>query len=199
MTTNPYDINHSAANSHTCVKFLGSIPSEQLEYAEVYFWNNIQTPPSQTHLGFANHCPLEYTEDRNCLNACNNNWLKELAKYIPEAKWEINSIHNDPYLALSTEKSPGLNKVRSTLEPCKELGLDSLRVKKLASKLHVHSVNYAAKPSMSDVPFPTPLSTLIRKRFQVKPVPSRSPYIDIFLILLVEDYTVPGTKVAPFP
>ena len=44
MTTNPYDINHSAANSHTCVKFLGSIPSEQLEYAEVYFWNNVQTP-----------------------------------------------------------------------------------------------------------------------------------------------------------
>ena len=32
-----------------------------------------------------------------------------------------------------------------TLEPFKELGLDSQRVKKLASKLHVHSVNYAAK------------------------------------------------------
>jgi hypothetical protein len=33
-----------------------------------------------------------------------------------------------------------------TLEPLKELGLDSQRViKKLASKLHVHSVNYAAK------------------------------------------------------
>ena len=31
------------------------------------------------------------------------------------------------------------------LEPFKELGLDSQRVKKLASKLHVHSVNYAAK------------------------------------------------------
>ena len=32
-----------------------------------------------------------------------------------------------------------------TLKPFKELGLDSRRVKKLASKLHVHSVNYAAK------------------------------------------------------
>jgi len=32
-----------------------------------------------------------------------------------------------------------------TLEPYKELALDSQRVKKLASKLHVHSVNYAAK------------------------------------------------------
>ena len=32
-----------------------------------------------------------------------------------------------------------------TLEPIKELGLESQRVKKLASKLHVHSVNFAAK------------------------------------------------------
>jgi hypothetical protein len=32
-----------------------------------------------------------------------------------------------------------------TLKPFKELGLDSQRVKKLASKLYVHSVNFAAK------------------------------------------------------
>jgi hypothetical protein len=32
----------------------------------------------------------------------------------------------------------------NTLKPFKELGLDSQRVKKLASKLHVHSVNFAA-------------------------------------------------------
>ena len=32
-----------------------------------------------------------------------------------------------------------------TLEPFKELGLDSQRVEKLASKLHVHSVIFAAK------------------------------------------------------
>jgi len=32
-----------------------------------------------------------------------------------------------------------------TLKPFKELGLDPQRVKKLASKLHVHSVNFAAK------------------------------------------------------
>jgi hypothetical protein len=33
----------------------------------------------------------------------------------------------------------------NTLKPFKELGLDSQRVKKLASKLHVHSVNFATK------------------------------------------------------
>jgi hypothetical protein len=32
-----------------------------------------------------------------------------------------------------------------TLEPFKELSLDSQRAKKLASKLHVHFVSYAAK------------------------------------------------------
>jgi hypothetical protein len=32
-----------------------------------------------------------------------------------------------------------------TLKPFKELGLDSQRVKKLASKFHVHSVNFAVK------------------------------------------------------
>jgi len=48
-----------------------------------------------------------------------------------------------------------------TLKPFKELGLESQRFKKLASKLHVHSVNFAAKHSIPDVPFPVLLSTLI--------------------------------------
>ena len=53
------------------------------------------------------------TKGRKCLNACNKNWLKELAKEIPEAKWDINYIHNDPYpSALSIEKTPGLIEVR---------------------------------------------------------------------------------------
>jgi hypothetical protein len=29
------------------------------------------------------------TKGNVCLNAHNKNWLKELAKEIPEAKWEI--------------------------------------------------------------------------------------------------------------
>ena len=31
------------------------------------------------------------------LNAHNKDWLKELAKEIPEAKWEIQNIHSHPY------------------------------------------------------------------------------------------------------
>ena len=53
------------------------------------------------------------TKGRNCLDACNKNWLKELAKEIPGAKWEINYIHNDPYpSALSTERLLNLIKYR---------------------------------------------------------------------------------------
>jgi hypothetical protein len=53
-----------------------------------------------------------------------------------------------------------------TLKPFKELGLDRQRVKKLASKLHVHFVNFAAALVHT---FPVLLSTLIRSRFQTKP------------------------------
>jgi hypothetical protein len=53
------------------------------------------------------------TEGRNCLNSCYKNWLKELAKEIPEVEWEINYIHNDLYpSALSTEFAPGVIQLR---------------------------------------------------------------------------------------
>jgi hypothetical protein len=59
-----------------------------------------------------------------------------------------------------------------TLKPFKELSLDP-HVKKIASKLHVHSVNFAAKlVHILDVAFPVLLSTVIRSRFQAKPAPS---------------------------
>jgi len=42
MITTPYASLHRRF-LHVC-KLLGSIPSDQLQYAEVPFWNNIQTP-----------------------------------------------------------------------------------------------------------------------------------------------------------
>jgi len=51
------------------------------------------------------------TKGRVCPNAHNKDWLKELAKEIPEAKWEIQNIHNHPYqTALSPGQHSGLNK-----------------------------------------------------------------------------------------
>ena len=99
MTTSPYASLYRRF-PHIC-KLLGSIPSHQLQYAEVPFWNNIQTSlPKNTwevHI-----IAIWNTEGRNYLNACNKKWLKDLAKEIPEAKWEINCIHNDPCLPLCT-------------------------------------------------------------------------------------------------
>jgi transcriptional regulator of met regulon len=56
-----------------------------------------------------------------------------------------------------------------TLKPFKELGLDSQRVKKLASKLPVHFVNFAANLVHTRRALSILLSILIRSRFQAKP------------------------------
>jgi hypothetical protein len=73
-----------------------------------------------------------------------------------------------------------------TLEPCKELGLGSQRAKKFASKLHFRIMSTTLPNlSISSAPFPVPLPTLIRSRFQVKPATLLIP-VDLFLILLVE-------------
>jgi len=86
MTTNPYaSLCHKYP--HTC-KFRGTIPSNQLQYAKVPFWNNIQIPLSKHSWGLQ-VIAIWHTKGRVCLNAHNKEWLKELAKEIPEAKWEI--------------------------------------------------------------------------------------------------------------
>ena len=107
---------------HMC-KFLGTIPSDQLQYAKVPFWKNIQIPLSK-HSWELQIIAIWNTKGRVCLNAHNKQWLKKLAKEIPEAKWEIQNIHNHPYqTALGSGQHSGLNKLISypmtTLKPQK--------------------------------------------------------------------------------
>ena len=107
---------------HMC-KFLGTIPSNQLQYAKVPFWNNIQIPLSK-HSWELQIIAIWNTKGWVCLNAHNKDWPKELAKEIPEAKWEIKNIHNHPYqTALGSRQHSGLNKEISyqmtTLKPQK--------------------------------------------------------------------------------
>jgi hypothetical protein len=91
-------------------KFLGTIPSNQLQYAKVPFWNNIHIPLSK-HSWELEIIAIWNTKGRVCLNAHNKDWLKELAKEIPEAEWGIQSIHNHPYqTALGSGQHSGLNK-----------------------------------------------------------------------------------------
>jgi hypothetical protein len=94
-----------------------------------------------------------------------------------------------------------------TLEPYKDLGLDSQKVKEFATKLHVHSVNYAAKlvhtrralsGAIINSHQETVLPTQIRRQFQVKPANPGPPLICSFF-LWWRSFTVLGTKVAPFP
>ena len=61
---------------------------------------------------------IRNTKGRVCLNAHNKDWLKELAKEIPEAKWEIQNIHNHPYqIALgSGQHSNKFNKLPNTYQ-----------------------------------------------------------------------------------
>ena len=80
-----------------------------------------------------------------------------------------------------------------TLKPFKELGLDSQRVKKLASKLQVHSVNFAAKLVHTRRAL---FSTVINSHQEPVPgqacrQPSWSPLIFPFLFAVEELY---GTR-----
>jgi hypothetical protein len=109
MTTNPY-ASLCRKYPHIC-KFLGTVPSNQLQYAKVPFWNNIQIPLSKHSWGLQ-VIAIWNTRGRVCLNAHSKDWLKELAKEIPEANWEIQIIHNHPYQTalLGSGQHSGLNK-----------------------------------------------------------------------------------------
>ena len=86
MTTNPY-VSLCRKYPHMC-KFLGTIPSNQVRCANVPFWDNIQIPLSKHSWGLQ-VIAIWHTKGRVCLNAHNKDWLKELAKEIPEATWEM--------------------------------------------------------------------------------------------------------------
>ena len=95
---------------HIC-KFLGTIPPDQLQCAKVPFWKNIQIPLSK-HSWELQIIAIWNTKGRVCLNAHNKDWLKELAKEIPEAKWETKNIHNHPYQTASgSGQHSGLDKI----------------------------------------------------------------------------------------
>jgi hypothetical protein len=73
MTTNHYASLYRNY-SHIC-KFLGTIPSNQVHYANVPFWNNIQIPLSE-HSWELQIIAISNTKGRVCLNAHNKDWLK---------------------------------------------------------------------------------------------------------------------------
>jgi hypothetical protein len=87
------------------------------------------------------------------------------------------------------------------LKPFKELGLDSQRVrsllpiKKLASKLHIHSVNYAAKLVHTRRALSSTIINSHQETVSGQACNHPDP-ICIFFLVVEEFY---GIKMAPFP
>ena len=131
MTTNPY-ASLCRKYPYMC-KFLA--PFHQTN-------SSMQTCPSGTTYKY--HFPNTL---RNCrslprgtpragsasiLNAHNKDWLKELAKEIPEAKWEIQNIHNHPYqTALGSGQHSGLNKFNLISYPMTTLKPQKAKIKQV--------------------------------------------------------------------
>jgi hypothetical protein len=75
------------------------------------FWNNMQIPLFK-HSWELKIISTWNTKGRVCINAHNEDWLREFSKEIPEAKWEIQNIHNHPYqTALGSGQHSRLNKI----------------------------------------------------------------------------------------
>ena len=107
MTTKPY-ASLCRKYPRMC-KFLGNIPSNQLQYAKVLFWNNIQIPLFNTP-GNCRSLPCGTPRAGSASMLTTETGQKNLPKKS-EAKWEIQNIHNHPYqTALGSEQHSGLNK-----------------------------------------------------------------------------------------
>ena len=122
---------------------------------------DLSKPRRDIHLVEIKYC--EDTIPQNQLNAAKEQLAQKSLQHSPR------SLRYSPHHPFGCRRH---HLHHSHSEAFQELGLDSQRVKKLASNLHVHSVNFAAKlvhTRRALVPFPVLLSTLIRSRFQAKP------------------------------
>jgi hypothetical protein len=96
------------------------------------------------------------TKGRVCLNAHNKDWLKELSKEIPEAKWEIQNIHNHPYqTALGSGQHSGLNKLNKLPNDHPQASEGPVKTSALISTDQPHDCNIDEAPHDSFSQNPT--------------------------------------------
>jgi len=148
---------------------------------------DLSKPRRDIHLVEIKYC--EDTRPQNQLNTAKEQH-KDLCNIVQGASVTLHIIH----LGVG-----GTIYNTHTLKPCKELGLDSQRVKKLASKLHVHFVNIAAKL----VHTRRALSSTVINSHQ-DPVSGQAcnppdPHCFFLSFSRWRSFTVLGTKVAPCP
>jgi len=150
MTTNPY-ASLCRKYPHIC-KFLGTIPSNQLQYAKVPLWNNIQIPLSKHTWELKIIAIWNTKKGRVCLNAHNKDQQKELAKEISEAKWEIQNLHNHPYqTALGFGQHSGLNKFNKLPNDHPQAPEGPNKTSALVSTDQPHNCNIDEAPKNSSI------------------------------------------------
>ncbi len=84
MSTNAYRALYNQFN-HMC-SLMGTISSQNLQYADVPFWKNSRTPLPKHHWDLQ-IIAVWNTQARLNLNNRNPEWLNHLAQSIPENKW----------------------------------------------------------------------------------------------------------------
>eukprot|EP00983_Pelagomonas_calceolata_P027917 875726-Pelagomonas_calceolata.AAC.1 len=124
LITNPYSELLNAF-PHLCYK-LGTIPKSRLIYGNPQSW------PGQ-EIALPQHtCDLQIiavwnTTARAHLNNQSPIWLRDLAKDIPEAKWYVKCVSNNPILNARHAIMPGIGKRE-------KLPLDKKQIAKVSHK-----------------------------------------------------------------
>jgi len=81
--------------NHKC-SLMGTISSQNLQYADIPSWNDSRTPLQKHHWDLQ-IIAVWNIQARLNLNTRNFEWLNCLAQSIPEAKWNITSVSSYLY------------------------------------------------------------------------------------------------------
>jgi len=111
MSTNAYMALYNQFN-HMC-SLMGTISSQDLQYADIPFWNDSRIPLPKHHWDLQ-IIAVWNTQARLDLINRNPEWLNHLAQSIPEAKWNTTRVSNDTHIRMLPlgAPPPGLNKLK---------------------------------------------------------------------------------------
>ncbi len=98
--------------SHMC-SLMGIVLSQNLQYADIPFWNDSWTPLPKHHWDLQ-IIAVWNIQARLNLNNCNPERLNHLAQSNPEAKWNTTRVSNDAHIRMPPLGTlpPGLNKLK---------------------------------------------------------------------------------------
>ncbi len=97
---------------------MGTISSQNLQHADISFWNDSRTPLPKHHWDLQ-IIAVWNTQARLNLNNRNPEWLHHLAQSIPEAKWNPTRVSNDAHIRMLPlgAPPPGFSKLERFVTP----------------------------------------------------------------------------------